>query len=99
MTSTDFIGPVSDGRTSSSVTSQAEHNVGTTTSPTKSDEVKVMIRVSGRYFMNSPTIPGQNVNGRKAAKVVAVEAIIGMATSPVPSLAASISLQPSSRKR
>ena len=33
----------------------------------------------GRYFMNSPAIPGQKIKGRKAAKVVAVEAIIGRA--------------------
>ena len=31
----------------------------------------------GRYFMNSPTTPGQNSHGMKAARVVAVEAMMG----------------------
>ena len=31
----------------------------------------------GRYFMNSPTMPGQNSSGAKAARVVAVDAMIG----------------------
>ena len=47
-----------------------------------------MIRVSGRYFMNSPTSPGQNASGRNAARVVAVEAMIGVETSPVAKRAA-----------
>ena len=33
----------------------------------------------GRNFMNSPTMPGQNRSGMKAARVVAVEAMIGHA--------------------
>ena len=44
----------------------------------------------GRYFINCPIIPGQKAKGKKAAKVVAVEAIIGMATSPTPNFAALI---------
>ena len=36
-------------------------------------------KVMGRNFINSPTIPGQKINGKKAAKVVAVDAIIGKA--------------------
>jgi hypothetical protein len=41
--------------------------------------VRVAIRVIGRYFMNSPTIPGQKSSGRKAARVVAVEEMMGIA--------------------
>jgi hypothetical protein len=44
-----------------------------------SEAVSVAIRVIGRNFMNSPTMPGQNSSGRKAASVVAVEAMIGQA--------------------
>ena len=35
--------------------------------------------VIGRNFMNSPTTPGQNSKGMNAARVVAVEAVIGQA--------------------
>ena len=45
----------------------------------KSDEVNIAINVIGINFMNSPTIPGQNIKGMKAARVVAVEATIGPA--------------------
>ena len=41
------------------------------------EALRVAIKVIGRNFMNSPTIPGQKTSGIKAAKVVAVEAIIG----------------------
>ena len=37
------------------------------------------IRVNGRYFMNCPTTPGQNISGRKAATVVSVEVTMGQA--------------------
>ena len=47
--------------------------------------------------MNSPTIPGQKIIGKKAAKVVLVPAIIGPATSPVPFFADSKLSYPSSR--
>ena len=53
--------------------------MGTKTSAISSDAVSVASRVIGRYFMNSPTTPGQNTSGRKAASVVAVEAVIGQA--------------------
>ena len=43
-----------------------------------------MINVNGRYCMNSPMMPGQMARGRKAASVVAVEAMMGQATSPTP---------------
>ena len=46
--------------------------------------------------MNFPTIPSHRTNGKNAAKVVAVEAIIGIATSPTPCLVASILGTPSS---
>ncbi len=62
---------------------------GLITNATKSEEPNTMINVIGKNFINSPIIPGQNANGRKAANVVAVEAIIGMATSPTPYFAAS----------
>ena len=35
------------------------------------------IKVIGRYFINSPANPGQKRRGTKAARVVAVEEIIG----------------------
>ncbi len=49
------------------------------TSAITSDAVKVAISVIGMYIMNSPTMPGQNSNGEKAAMRVAVEAITGPA--------------------
>ena len=52
---------------------------GTKRRAIKREDVKTQIKVIGRYFINSPAIPGQNINGKKAAKVVAVEAIIGRA--------------------
>ena len=42
-----------------------------------SDALRVARSVIGRNFMNSPTSPGQNSSGAKAASVVAVEAMIG----------------------
>ena len=41
------------------------------------EEIRTQINVIGRYFINSPAKPGQNIRGRKAAKVVAVDEIIG----------------------
>ena len=41
----------------------------------------------------------QNANGRNAANVVAVEVIIGQATSPTPCFAASDALSPSDINR
>ena len=66
-----------------------EVKTGLITKATKSEEERTIIKVIGKYFKNSPMIPGQINSGIKAAKVVAVEAIIGKATSPVPYLAAS----------
>ena len=58
------------------------------TRATKSDDDNTMMRVIGMYFINSPTIPGHTASGKKAASVVAVLAIIGIATSPAPYLEA-----------
>ena len=49
--------------------------------------------------MNSLIKPGHKASGKNAANVVAVEAMIGHATSPTPYLAASYGLYPSSIKR
>ena len=38
--------------------------------------------------MNFPIVPGHNPKGKKAARVVAVEAIMGHAISPIPSIEA-----------
>jgi len=55
---------------------------------TKRLEKRVTIRVMGKYFMNSPMIPGQKSMGKKAARVVIVDPITGQATSPVARIAA-----------
>ena len=77
----------------------AEVSPGLMTKATNSEEESTVINVSGKYFMNSPKRPGQKASGRKAANVVAVEAMIGKATSPAPSFAASMREYPSSMKR
>ena len=41
------------------------------------DADSVASNVIGRYFMNSPTTPGQNNSGKNAASVVRVDAKIG----------------------
>ena len=46
-------------------------------SATASEAESVAMSVIGRYFMNSPTTPGQNRSGEKAATRVAVAAITG----------------------
>ena len=63
---------------------------GLITRATNSEDERTVINVNGKYFMNSPKRPGQNAKGKNAAKVVAVEAIIGIATSPAPNFAAVI---------
>ena len=62
---------------------------GLITKATNREEVSVMIRVMGRYFMNSPMIPGQAIIGKKAASVVTVDPITGHATSDAAFMAAS----------
>ena len=54
-------------------------SVGVKKSATASEAESVAISVSGRYFMNSPTMPGQKSSGEKAATRVAVAAITGPA--------------------
>ncbi len=66
------------------------------TNATKRELDRVTMRVSGRYPMNSPTIPGQKSMGPKAANVVAVAAITGTATYPVALRAAVARSHPSS---
>ena len=53
--------------------------VGTKISAISNEALRVISTVIGKNFINSPTIPGQNTNGKKAASVVAVEAMIGAA--------------------
>ena len=67
----------------------ADLTTGFITNATNNDEPKTIINVMGKNFINSPIIPGQSASGTKAARVVAVEEIIGQATSPAPYLAAS----------
>ena len=69
------------------------------TRATINEEVRTRISVIGKYFMNSPTRPGHTASGLKAASVVAVEAMIGQATSPAPNLAAFSELRPCCRYR
>ena len=63
-------------------------NTGLMTKATNKEDDNTIINVMGRYFMNSPMISSQNAKGRKAARVVAVDVMIGQATSPTPSFAA-----------
>ena len=74
-------------------------STGLMTNATKSDELNTTINVIGRYFMNSPMSPGQIANGKKAASVVAVDAMMGQATSPTPNFAAATADLPSSMRR
>ena len=65
---------------------KSDVNTGLITKATNNDEESTMIRVIGRYLKNSPIRLGQNMRGMNAATVVAVDAMIAVATSPVPSL-------------
>ena len=51
--------------------------MGTKISAMISDAASTAISVMGRYFMNSPDVPGQSASGTNAASVVQVDAIIG----------------------
>ena len=64
------------------------------TNATNNDENNTTESVIGKYIINLPIVPGHNPNGKKAAKVVAVEAIIGQAISPTPSIAACFLVKP-----
>ena len=63
---------------------------------TNKEEPKTTDNVMGKITINCPIIPGHKPKGIKAATVVAVEIIIGKAISPIPFLAASILVNPSS---
>ena len=52
-------------------------SVGTNSKAMISDALNTAINVIGRYFMNSPDMPGHSANGTNAASVVQVDAIIG----------------------
>ena len=69
-------------------------STGFITSAINNEELNTTISVIGRYFIKLPINPGQKANGINAASVVAVEAIIGQATSPVPYFAASSAENP-----
>ena len=72
-------------------------STGLMTSATISELTSTRINVIGKYFMNSPTMPGQMASGMKAASVVAVLAMMGQATSPAPYLEARSGPSPSWR--
>ena len=74
-------------------------STGLMTNATNNEEPNTVINVIGNQNINSPIIPGQTAKGRNAANVVAVEAIMGIATSPTPYLAASKADMPSSSIR
>ena len=56
--------------------------------PTNKELASTTMSVIGRNFMNSPMMPGHMSSGMNTATVVAVLAMIGQATSPMPFLAA-----------
>ena len=90
---------LSGGAGSSSSRRNIAHSVGMITSATNSELESVTMSVHGMNFMNSPTWPGQKRSGAKAASVVAVATMTGMATSPVAFFAAVRRSQPSSTYR
>ena len=61
---------------------------GLITNATNKEEARTIINVMGKNFINSPIIPGHKASGMNAATVVAVDDIIGQATSPTPSITA-----------
>ena len=61
---------------------------GLITKATNKEADSTMMRVMGRYFINSPIKSSQKIKGKNAAKVVSVDVMIGQATSPTPSFAA-----------
>ena len=50
-------------------------------SATKREEERVTIKVLGRKLINSPAIPGMKIKGKKAATVVIVDVVTGIAIS------------------
>jgi hypothetical protein len=75
------------------------HSTGLKTIATSSEASSVMITVMGRYFMNSPMMPGQKMSGANATTVVSVEDVTAPATWSVPSAAAVSASLPSPRWR
>ena len=65
-----------------------ETNIELKNIATINEEPKIADNVIGKYIINSPKVPGHVPSGIKAAIVVAVETIMGRATSPIPSFAA-----------
>ena len=59
-------------------------STGLKISATSSEAESVMMTVIGRYFMNSPMIPGQKIIGAKATTVVRVEEVTAAATCEAP---------------
>ena len=80
----------------SSVFMNCEVSIELMINATNSDDPRTIERVIGNITMNLPMVPGHKPSGKKAIKVVAVEAIIGHAISPRPCLAAFVRGQPSS---
>ena len=76
-----------------------EISIGLIIRATNSEELKTIIKVIGSHCMNFPTIPSHKISGKNAARVVAVDAIIGNATSPTPCFVASNLGTPSSINR
>ena len=60
-----------------------------------SDEDSIARSVTGRKNINSPAIPGQKINGKKAARVVEVEAKTGINIFFADSKKTFLSLNPS----
>src|SRR5690625_7937232 len=67
-----------------------EINIALIIRATNKEEPNTTERVIGKNIRKLPSTPGHKPNGKKAASVVAVEAIIGQATSPIPCFTASI---------
>ena len=58
---------------------RARPRVGIKIKAINKDAESVISNVIGRYFINSPTSPGQKAKGAKAASVVKVEVVMGQA--------------------
>ena len=70
---------------------------GFITNATNREDKRVTIIPIGKKLMNLPVKPGQKARGTNTANVVAVDVIIGIAISPIPSLVASILEYPFSK--
>ena len=63
---------------------------GLITNATNNDANKVIIKVIGKKYMNLPTMPGQNNNGKNGATFTNVPVSTGQKTSPAASFTASM---------